>query len=169
METRFIYRLFDSERPTITRYVGCTQDPKHRLYQHANTIHTSSLVRAWTRWLGGMKMVPQMEILHTRYYETEIVAKVEAAALEQQEIENHAINNQWLLNAKQWKRDKVKSGISQYVVSAYVDAVHAACGRENTGCYSHPFDTIAGKLEKAFPRLMIFHHRYLLATFSETT
>jgi hypothetical protein len=160
METRtfFIYRLFDAEYPTITRYVGCTKNPTAREKQHASPLTTTTaLVRPWAAWMRGVERRPQLEVI-------DIVRGLlpEARAVELENIAKHAADNPWLLNSKEWRADKIASGIPKHVVNAYVVL---ACYAEFRNDYSHGHKGYAAhELERAFPRLKIFHYRYIAVT-----
>lgn len=152
-----IYRLFDAEYPSITRYVGCTDNLQRRLYQHAaGCTASSSLVRAWAAWLKGLERKPQAEIITTIQG-----TLVEARAAEAENIVACAVDNRWLLNWKQWKADKIAAGIPKRIIEAYAIAVSR--DDYSHGGYSYPLGSIARCLESQYPRLRIFRYRYLLS------
>jgi hypothetical protein len=166
MESRFIYRLFDSERPEITRYVGCTANPEFRLYQHGKPVSSSALVRPWSAWLRDLDRSPSMEVLSELRLSDPVELGREARIAEQKTILSYARGNQWLLNAAEWKRDKIAHGIDRHVVAAYLTLVTTGQFERNF-CTRYPDAFAASQLEKAFPRLCIFHCRYVLLDSSD--
>lgn len=157
----FIYRLVDSEYPTITRYVGCTDNPKRREFQHASYKTTTSLVRPWSAWLAGLGRTPVLEVI------AHVTGTLQEARREEaRHIALNAVDNKWLLNASEWRQDKVQSGVPDRVVSAYKLAV--SHGRFSDGYeVGHPLDTIAQHLERQYPRLKLFQYRYMCFAFNE--
>jgi hypothetical protein len=156
--TFYLYRLFDSEYPEITRYVGCTDDPTRRKKQHQKLITGTGLIRPWAAYLAQCERQPQLEILKV------LDCGLDAARDEELRlIEEYAVGNKWLLNGIQWRRDKIASGIPRGVVKAYLRCVNGVDLNQQNFWYMGGLSSVARDLERAFPRLRIYHSMFFRA------
>lgn len=147
----FIYRLFDPIYSHITRYVGCTLHPKSRLAFHRSGSGSALLMKAWARWLRDHGNAMSMSVV------SELTcSRKEADHAEFLAIQSHADNNPFLLNSHEWKRDKIESGIDRHVVKAYLALLGSTVHADINDFHNN---MAAMHLERAFPRLQLFHYR----------
>ena len=165
MEVRHFYRLFDPSHPRVTRYVGFTKDHEKRLYMHRRSMNTSGLAAVWIKCMKSRGGIPGMEVLKTISFESKHIARIEGGKIEWDLISECAVDNQWLMNAGFWTRDKIKSGIPQNIVMAYLTLL------SGIRC-DHVDHRIIGALDNIsdeYPRLKICNHYWHESLVADTS
>jgi len=141
---RNFYRLFDSHKPEVTRYIGVTRDPELRLYQHRRGDSTG-LVCPWVKWCRLNECEIDLEVIESCHSNDENWREIE-----RQLIAKHGAGNKWLLNRWQWQADKVFHGVPVGICEAYYSLLCEWRCRKWTS-----LSPIRG-IEKAFPRIKLF-------------